>query len=249
MGGQPTYLIIKFFKIYCKFWHADLENALLDGRSFIIIDLFRINLGLLISKNIDITKIKESLNKLEAAINEYSKGIEISILNCEKDIQWANKIDSINNPELIDYFTQFLQSYDLAYKVINTGEEELSNRKIQDLLVEFNNALAHFIVICKNNGEFAGKDKFLESNISRAISHLHRGILDSYKEIIHLNASLITRRDDTKHALLENETLRNYYNSTRTLEASGIGVSENNKKSILTKYKKLCKIILGTAVI
>ena len=63
-------LISRYFRIYTLFLNIDVETAILEGRDFNIINLFRINLELLFEENVEIKKANQSLEALEELIKE-----------------------------------------------------------------------------------------------------------------------------------------------------------------------------------
>lgn len=237
---ESNLFVLRFFKLYAKYWQSDLEEALLEGRSFNIIDLFRVNLSLLLSNETDKNGLYTSLNALKKVIDTHGQYTnKISIKNLETNIRYTNGIDKLLNDEVLFYFVNFIQSYNIVSKALGIDHQ---NRKIQDLLVELNNALSHLIVTF-----LTLEDLKIEINRKRAISHLHRGILDSYKEIIHLNVAVMRGNTDV-YSSLDNKCLFDYYIDLRQKEALGIGKEEFSKKELVRRYKNICNIILNVSM-
>lgn len=233
-------LVLKFFKLYALYWQSDLEEALLEGRSFNIIDLFRVNLSLMLSDETEFNAVQNSLQELKKVVSEHSKFTnKINVQSLENNIHFRDGIDKLLTDEVLFYFINFIQSYNIVSKALGLDHQ---NRKIQDLLVELNNALSHLIVtfLTKNDLE-------KEINKKRAISHLHRGILDSYKEIIHLNVSIM-RGNTTTHEILDKKSLFDYYIELRQKEALGIGKEELSKQELIKRYRYICNIILNMTI-
>jgi len=222
-------LISRYFRIYTLFLNIDVETAILEGRDFNIINLFRINLELLFEKNVEIKKANQSLKALEELIKE-ERAIynSISIYN-NNDFTYSLIRNGFE--ECYEYFIEFFEAYEFVYNVFE-GDE---GRKFQDILVEFNNALSHLIAFAYNHNE---------TNIKKAISHLYRGILDCYKEIIHKNYDIVKENDQIIKQL-DDKTYLQYYIDLRKEEASNIGADEAIKKdNILKGYKQLSWLLV-----
>lgn len=225
---MPHPLINKYFKLYCKFFNVDIETAILEGRSFDIIDLFRINLALLLDKKVTYKAVNESLSALEEAIDEEKCTYSHLALYNETNIVWSSV-----RPEYVKsqtYFISFIESYDFAFDAL---ELDASDRKIQDLLVEFNNALAHLL-----SSFFQKEDAIRDSNVKKTNTHLYRGILDSYKEVIHKNHDIL-RNNTNPIKQLDAKTYLDFYLTLRTCEATTIGIDESDKNTLLVDYKRL----------
>lgn len=223
-------LISRYFRIYTLFLNIDVETAILEGRDFNIINLFRINLELLFEKNVEIKKANQSLKALEELIKE-ERAIynSISIYN---DNYFTYSLIRNGFKQCYEYFIEFFEAYEFVYNVFK-GDE---GRKFQDILVEFNNALSHLIAFAYNHNE---------TNIKKAISHLYRGILDCYKEIIHKNYDIVKENDQIIKQL-DDKTYLQYYIDLRKEEASNIGADEAIKKdNILKGYKQLSWLLVG----
>lgn len=227
MSSTPQLLINKFFKIYCKFFHIDIETAILEGRSFDIIDLFRINIGLLIDKNAKAKNVLKSLSALDELVDEELETFRIvKIYECNNIGTYSIKG---NFEQIKEYITTFIQAYEFTFDAL---ELDSKDRKIQDLLVEFNNALSHVL-----SSLFQNKQESIV-NIEKSKTHLYRGILDAYKEVIHKHSNIV-RADARLHAKLDEKTFLNYYVDIRVFEANSIGKYENGKEKLLKMYKSL----------
>lgn len=226
-------LIARYFKVYCDFFNADLESAVLESRNFTIVDMFRTTLILMMSNNVPSLQVNKLLSVLEKAVNEereiYS---QIDVIQCK--LYFFENFDEIFKISSA-YFLVFFHAYDFLYSVF-VGDDYDSNhdRKFQDILVEFNNALSHLLVSLSNYEN----EEVRISNIQRANTHLYRGALDSYKEVINKNRPVV-ENSSSLHTKLDNKTFKDFYITLRTLEASKIGKSEEDKMFIIEKYKLL----------
>lgn len=194
--------------IYKKFLECDLESSLIDGRNFTIINMFFKILELLIDKNVSNEDVLKAIVIIEKMIEEEKlKYLNISLKNLNISTSYSQR--EINS--LVEYFKKFIEAYSLLIEIIN------EKKKINDILVEFNNALSHILAVLAN--------KQKSSNLQKAKSHLHRGVLDCYKEIIQLNAKKIKN----------NKILYSEYLDIRKYEYSHIGNSKNTTE-IINKY-------------
>ena len=194
--------------IYKKFLECDLESSLIDGRNFTIINMFFKILELLIDKNVSNEDVLKAIVIIEKMIEEEKlKYLNISLKNLNISTSYSQR--EINS--LVEYFKKFIEAYSLLIEIIN------EKKKINDILVEFNNALSHILAVLAN--------KQKSSNLQKAKSHLHRGVLDCYKEIIQLNANKIKN----------NKILYSEYLDIRKYEYSHIGNSKNTTE-IINKY-------------
>lgn len=232
----------KYFSIYCKFFNSDIESSVISDRNFNIIEAFYISLMVLIEKDISIANTKEYLKNLEKVVNiENEMYNNLKIYDCDT----INKIDKLQRISVmfeltIHSFIVYSEAYQITYNAYtkSMSEEEVNHRLFQDLLIEFNNALSHLLTaITSNNKKVVGK------NTNRAKTHLLRGALDSYKELIGLNNDLVIN-SSIPYPRLNNMTMYEYYLTLREMEAKSIGSIENNIK-IIEDYEKLCKAIIN----
>ena len=164
--------IIRFFRAYTTFFYIDLESALLEGRNFDIINLFRINFYILIDSDADIHNVNKSLYTLENLLKDEQQNYQAINTYDEKSLNYPDALPCLHRT--LQYFLEFDEAYQLLY---NTFSELDEDRKFQDIFVEFNNALSHLL------SSFYIKD---DTNCNKAISHLYRAklnILSRYKII------------------------------------------------------------------
>ncbi len=141
----------------------------------------------------------------------------------------------LSNKFLIKMFTMFSDSINEISEKISRDENMLKHlyglEKIEfkdnkyyivQSLYEFHNAISHLYIALKSSND----DK---KNIDKSASHLHRGILDSFKNCIQLSILTDTQKDE----LIE----------LRVKEFNSIGIStlDNDKKDILINYMYLLK--------
>jgi len=230
MPTPPHPLIHRFFNAYCKFFNSDLESAIIAKRNFAIINVFRVALATLLSGSIkNNNKLLNTINALENVIDiERELYSEINIYKCIGG--YRNTIKEIFD-EIDKCVVHFLDAYEFLYEVYNEDEED---RKFQDILVEFNNALSHIMTALQNQED----DTIKIPNISKAKTHLYRGSLDSYKEVIIKNKSIVMANTQ-KITRLGNKTFKEYYIDLRKYEASHIGRTEKQNEEIINRYRKL----------
>jgi hypothetical protein len=233
-------LITKYFKNYCIFFNTDLESAILDGRNFIIIDIFRISLSYIISNDIKAKDISDLVKDLQMMVKDE---VDIySLINITKcDFYSVITIREVFVKSL-SYFKDYFLAYDLLYDVfIAEGGDEfepLEDRKFQDILVEFNNALSHLLTSFTHDKN----SLVVEANIDKANTHLYRGTLDAYKEIISKNSMVI---ENNQHKKIENKTFKKFYIELRELEANNIGKTENEKRVLVKHYRALAWALIN----
>ena len=115
---------------------TDIESALLEGRNFDIIDIFRANLYLLYSKKANIKKVNEvllqSLKSLEKLVEDES--IQYNAINrfdcnlldgCVENIK-------ITFDAIAEYILFFNDAYEFAVDALEIDKE---HQKIKDLLM------------------------------------------------------------------------------------------------------------------
>jgi len=198
----------EFLKVYSKFFNYDIYCSLIEGRNFTIIDFLRKILTAIFS-NVKKENILKALKTIEKDIPKSEINI-VFTFHSHILFSRGHKLD-----ELEFYFIEFFNAYE---KLIENTHEKT---KINNILVEFNNALSHIFFALENTNTFT-------SNINKAKSHLYRAILDCYKEILIENSNLIKQN-------------QYQYIKIRKKEALNIGKNEDNKKEIIKEYK----ILLG----
>lgn len=206
--GNNIPLFQRYMIAYSVFFNSDLESSLLYGRNFDIINMFLQTLEMLIDKEVDINFTIKALNQLEIVVNDEHK--KYNFIDLKHNIRISDKQRQIN--ELVKYFKKFFESYSLLIEIID------EQKKINDILVEFNNALSHILNAVTN--------KKSPLNFKRAKSHLYRGVLDCYKEIIQLKSEII----------INNPLLEKQFLLLRQKEAKLVGISEDAKLKILNEY-------------
>lgn len=212
---------LRFIVNYCKFFNKDIEDSLLHGRNFEQILLFLSVLTIIIDEEIALSKKNEVLSELEKSVNAYTKSKSYAYVDCTK-IRNIDVDATIN--EILPYFVKFIDSYEALYEVIRPNENSVAIM-LEDMLIEFNNALSHILMACLNVNKSA--------NIVRANTHLYRGTLDGYKEIIIERAEIIKR----------DSGLRKTYKDIRKREIDVIGDATGNKNDIAESYKDFIKSI------
>jgi hypothetical protein len=239
-------LLVKYFELYCDFFVFDIESSILYGKNYEITELFRVNLvNLLNYIKDDEIRISEALNNLTLIINgaktifnskknpafsqiKFSHSNIFKLTNLrENKILFVTK-ETIKNT--LSDFKEFFISYDYLNSYYNVEEEVL----FKDLLIELNNALSHILTAIINCYESSQSIKEVENNldnenIKRAKSHLHRGALDGYKEIIRLN----------RDSVIKDKKLFDSYIIIREMESLKIGKDETKKNNIVEQYKAL----------
>jgi len=225
---EKRFLLSNFVKNYCEFFFYDNQVALTqEGRDFLIILVFLDTLIDIFEPKIKKEDLQETMSLLRQTVSSYikdKKEHETIIKNESKFNISCNDDIGIRQNELIKIFKtteehlkEFLEAYSFTFSYYNAP--------IETLLVEFNNYLSHILK--------AVNGKEIESNISRANAHLHRGTLDAYKNIIKSkfkNISLNTNDKNEKMLLKELFELR-------LKEIEGIGFTEDEKIDITNEYK------------
>lgn len=237
------YKILKFFRAYVDFFNTDLEAAIIEERDFRIIELFRQTMMYLMDPKFRVADIKKLTNDIKNILNEEKKYFNKILLYQEHDTAFYEPIDKFNY--ISSSCVEFIEAYAIVSESFNSGDKSYEYRIFQDLLVEFNNALAHLLIaLCTN--EKSGKEAkdLIQSNLDKSCAHFYRGALDSYKEVTKLN-QLKVRRDITKYPILGDVTLEDYYLSVRTLEGQNIGGKVNNKNTILNSYKTMATVLIN----
>lgn len=176
--------------------------------------------------------IKEYLDTCQETRQEGEK-VYSALCNTKYFTQYKPVEDLLNNKFLITMFTMFNDSLNEISEKINKDENMLKHlyglKKVEfkdnkyyivQSLYEFHNAICHLYIALKSSDDE-------RKNIDKASSHLHRGILDSFKNCIQL--SILT--DTQKNELIE---LR-----VKEFNSIGINTLDNDKKDILVNYMYL----------
>lgn len=222
MSDTRENLLKRVFKDYCRFFYYENQLALFEGRNFEVIYAFYDTLSTLRSKNTTSKDWMEKVNTLTNIVNDFvncSNSIYPFLLQDENccdlgDISYSN-ISTKFNDNVSDYFDKFYITYSL---VMRYKEAFI----IEELLIEFNNYMSHFVKY------------IVDDSISSGVSHLYRACLDGYKDIILEN----------NIPLLSDTTLRDRFINLRVAECSRIGINENDKLSILEEYYQITTDIL-----
>jgi hypothetical protein len=210
----------RLFKAYCKFSFYENQVALIEGRNYILIYAFYESLVYIKSSSKSASDIARKLTLLEKGVEQFilclkNKYDFLKDINtkCEDVFEVLKKehiIDKFNS--ISELFDEFVESYMYISKFVDSHLNE-------NMLIEFNNFLSYFLNHIKNDEYSVG------------LSHLYRGSLDGYKDII-LNNKII---------LLSNISMRDDLVSLRIDEMNNVGklVSGSYDKAILQRYKTI----------
>ena len=222
MATTREKLLKRVFKDYLRFFYYENQVAFFEGRNFEIIYAFYDTLSTLRSRDTELKDWMEKVNLLSELVDDFitCSNMTYPFILQNKDnsslekIQYNEIIEKFNDASS-EYFDRFYIAYTLMqnYKKVDL---------IEELLIEFNNYMSHFV------------SYILNDKLSNGISHLYRACLDGYKDII-LENNVI---------LLSNIELRNEFINLRIKECSNIGVNENNKLFILEEYQEIATNIV-----
>ena len=220
-------LLGRFFKEYCKFFYYENQVALFEGRNYKLIYAFYSTLSTLRAKESTSKQWMGKLNGLSELVDDFivcSKSMYPFLkkdTNCcefTKDIKFDLIVDLFNK-KTSDMFDEFYKAYTVVtiYKNVNI---------INEMLIEFNNYLSHFV-------------KYIDDQtLATGTSHLYRGCLDGYKDILLENNILI----------LSDTILRDRFIDLRIQECSTVGTKETDKLDILcgnNGYRQISEDILS----
>jgi hypothetical protein len=220
-------LIKNYFKIYCRFFNIDVEIAILEGSSIETIDLFKNTLTLLLSKTTTPAMVNESLKILEASVKKLGDlhpGVRVyddkGIVNLEIKSSFEASVP---------YFNHFVESFEFIEDTLGLDIKDVD---VQNLLKEFNYALAHLL------SSFFHEDlKMQNSNVLKSNLHLCKATLDAYKIVIQKNKEMI-RTNSSEIELLNKQTYLHFYMALRTAESTTIGKKATDKNKLIINYKK-----------
>ena len=122
--------IIRFFKAYTTFFHIDLESALLEGRNFDIINLFRVNFYLILDSNVAIPNINKSLKALENLLKDEQQNYQAISTYDTMTLNYQETLPCLH--QALTYFLEFDSAYQLLYATFSELDED---RKFQDIFV------------------------------------------------------------------------------------------------------------------
>lgn len=243
-------LLVKYFELYYDFFIFDIETSILLGKNYELTELFRVNLANLLNyKDGDEIYINDFLKDLELIINEtkniYTSKKDTNFSKIKFDSRDIFKINNMIDNKILFVVKKTVKIILLEFKEFFISYENLHSHYesdyeiFKDLLIEFNNTLSHILLAIINCYDNSSNIKEIDSNIDmknieRAKSHLHRGALDGYKEIVILNRDIV----------MNNRNIFNSYITIREIEALKIGESEIKKNNIVEQYKALSSDIL-----
>lgn len=225
-------LVKKFFKIYCKFFKADVYVSLLYGREYKTIYAFmKVYNDSVLDTNISGADSHEKLDELSDIVDEYIDNIKTNFSFFDEKEDYFDcecNFDNLGFERLYAFMSNTTDIYEAFAKSYNQLSKYEDATMLHGLLIEYNNFLSHVIkYFCNENDS---------SNLDRATAHLYRGAIDGYKEII----------DDEKLLILPNGVLFSEFIEIRNDEVNLIGKKTSNDKIIIIdKYSTLCDGILS----
>ena len=208
--------LVRYFKAYQKFSFYENQLALIEGRNYLLIYAFFDTLvDIKSSYGVDGGDIARSLTLLESGVNEFVLCLKqkycFIIDEYEGSKYDENDIADKFNTKASRLFDEFIIAYTNIIKHKNTNI-------IEEPLIEFNNFLAHFLNYIKDEKCSAGE------------SHLFRGCLDIYKDII-LDNSII---------LVSNSNMIDKFLKLRIEESKKVGKILNDSYiDVLNNYKEI----------
>ena len=221
MAHTREILLKGFFLEYAKFFIVENQVALIEGRNYRLIYAFFDTLSYIELKNVRLNKCKEKLKIPKELVEMFLSCSLIRypyIKYVEENSDIYNSIEQIDVKEIIKIFNNSVGNmFDLFYQTYCIVSNYKQVEIIEELLIEFNNFLSHFI------------RHLINSDLSSGISHLYRGCLDGYKDIILENNILLL--SDTKQ--------RDSFINLRIKESNNIGKNEFSKIDILYTYREI----------
>ena len=178
----------------------------------------------MLDSNLNINEKAKDIAELEKSVRAYIGSKRYDYAECTK-LRQTDVVSVIN--EISSYLILFLKSYDTVFEYLcDTDEDE--SLMLEDMLIEFNNAMSHVLMASLNQNK--------ESNAARAKTHLYRGTLDGYKQVIVEHGSKISKTHN----------LRQEYKDIRLKETGFIGTGTDSKVEIAKLYEKFIEKILKT---
>lgn len=225
MSSTRENLIYRVFKDYCRFFYYENQVALLEGRNYETIYAFYDTLSTLRAKESNLNDWMAKVNVLTEIVTSFIGCSKITYPfllsddeNCcnfdKKDITYEKVVDFFNTTS-----SYMFEEYYISYSLVSNYKE---SEIIEELLIEFNNYMSHFVKYITNQ------------DVSSGISHLYRAYLDGYKDIILENIII----------LLSDIKMRDEFISLRVKECSKIGIKEQDKVEILNIYKEIAENII-----
>jgi len=219
-------LLGRFFEDYCKFFYYENQVALFEGRNYHLIYAFYATLSTLRSKDTTSMQWMEKVNALSELVDNFVVCTTTMYPFLKKDSNCCKFIKEKDSDLIVSLFNEKSSCmFDEFYKTYSTVTAYKRAEIIEEMLIEFNNYLSHFV-------------KYIDDQtVSTGQSHLYRGCLDGYKDII-LEKNIL---------LLADTKLRDRFINLRIKECSTIGISEKDKLDILTGadgYRQISEDIL-----
>jgi hypothetical protein len=228
MAHTREILLKDFFLEYSRFFIVENQIALIEGRNYYLIYAFFDTLSYIESKNMNLDTCKEKIKVLQESVKIFlscslTKYPYVKYIEEYSDIS----IEQIDFKEVIKIFNNSVGNmFDNFYKTYSLVSNYKQVEIVEELLIEFNNFLSHFVKHIANQ------------DLSSGISHLYRGCLDGYKDIILENNIL----------LLSNTNERDKFINLRLLECDNIGKNEFDKMDILYDYQQISVNLLTTYI-
>jgi len=223
MAHTREILLKDYFAEYCKFFYIENQVALIEGRNFFLIYLFFDVLSDIENRSVDMDKCKEKVEVLKLSVDTF---ISCTYTKYPFVVQKFDNCDLLEKLTKQDFIKKFNNSTTNIFQEFYIMYSNLSMYKdreiIEELLIEFNNYLSHFV-------------KYMfDKNLSSGYFHLYRACLDGYKDIILENNIIL---------ISDNDAISKFI-TLRIEETDCIGNSEEDKLSILQKYREISENIL-----
>jgi len=213
-------LLFRLFKDYYKFFYIENQIALIEGRNYEIIYIFYDTLSTIRSKDTTSSQWMEKLNKLTQIVDDFVSCSFAMYPFLQKSDETFNPNKNIIIKSFNDNVSDIFDQFYITYSRVSTYKQSMI---VEELLIEFNNFLSHFTRY------------ILDQDLSSGVTHLYRGCLDGYKDIVLENTTM----------LLSDIDMRDKFIDLRVQECDNIGLKEENKLFILEIYKQITEDILS----
>jgi len=216
-------LLKDYFIEYCKFFYIENQVALIEGRNFFLIYLFFDVLSDIENRFVDMDKCKEKVKILKLSVDTFISCTKMKYPFVVQKFDNCNLLKKLTNQNFIQKFNNSTNTIFQEFYIMYSNLSSYKDREIiEELLIEFNNYLSHFVKY------------MLDVNLPSGYSHLYRACLDGYKDII-LENNIILISD--KDAISKFITLR-------IEETDNIGNGEEDKLFVLQKYREISENLL-----
>lgn len=218
--------IAKGLNLYKKVSPLENITAYLYGRSYDLIDVFRLYFNEVLSSHATEHSLTNVHQLLEPIVEQYVEFFTKKLKECQVNPSLTHQDKAFGFVKIqnhIDWMTTSTEAYNLWKQYFSEIRSQGDDIDSELALVEFNNYLSHLVNDNKNNPNVIAEDC--------GVSHLYRSSLDLYKDVIYELGDCIKQDNHSLQAFVK----------LRLNEFDGVGNSKDKRKGRVEEYKAIVK--------